>query len=134
MTTEQEKFEAKAKASLEASVFALDKKTQDDLASIRINALKVQKSRSWISVNTWVPAGAFAFCALLTVFLLYSPNNIDDTTQQATLKQSIKGDQTEQVAMLELLSNPEDLETAIDPDFYVWMDEVLATEGIDNAV
>ena len=133
MTTEQEKFEARAKASLDASVFALDKKTQDDLASIRTKALKVQKAKSWIRFNAWVPAGAFAFCALLTVLLLYSPVRIDDTSQQVAIK-STQGDQAEQIAMIELLTNPEDLETSIDPDFYVWMDEVLAAEGIDNAV
>lgn len=133
MTTEQEKFEAKAKASLDASVFALDKKTQDDLAAIRIKALKAQKPKSWISFNAWVPAGALAFCALLTVLLLYSPVRIDDTPQQVANK-SINGDQAEQIAMMELLTNPEDLEASIDPDFYVWMDEVLAAEGIDNAV
>lgn len=134
MTAEQEKFEARTKASLDASVFTLDKKTQDDLASIRQKALKAQQPKPWISFNALVPAGAFAFCALLTVFLLYSPNHIDDTTQQVAIKKSTKGEQAEQIAMLELLTNPEDLETTIDPDFYVWVDEVLATESIDNAV
>lgn len=134
MTTEQEKFEARAKASLDASVFTLDKKTQDDLTSIRQKALKTQQAKSWISFNALVPAGAFAFCALLTVFFAYNPNHIDDKNQQLAIKKNTKGEQTEQIAMLELLANPEDLEIPIDPDFYVWMDEVLATEGIDNAV
>lgn len=134
MTTEQERFEAKAKASLDASVSTLDKKTQDDLALIRLTALGVQKPKSWISFNVWVPVGAFAFCSLLSVLLIYSPMRIHNAPQELAIKQNTNANQAEQIAMLELLTNPEDLETAIDPDFYVWMDEVLATEGIDHAV
>lgn len=134
MTTDQEKFEAKIKASLNASVSSLDKKTQDDLASIRQSALKSQQAKPWSNFSAWVPAGAFAFCAVLTVFLLYSPNNTDDVTQQIASQQSMSGEQAEQIAMLELLTNADDLETITDSDFYTWMDEVLATEDADNAV
>lgn len=135
MMTNQEEFEAKIKASLDASVYGLDKKTQDDLASIRQKILKPKQPRAWININAWImPAGAFAFAILLTVFLLYSPYSIDDTSQQVATQQDIVANQTEQIAILELLSSPEDLETATDPAFYVWMDEILATESTDNAV
>lgn len=134
MTTDQEKFEARVKTSLDASLVKLDKKTQHDLATIRQSVLKPQQARSWFSFNTWAPAGALAFCALLTVFLLYNPHNIDDTTQQIAVNPNIKNEPVEQIAMIELLIHPDDLESVTDPDFYVWIDEVLATEGADNAV
>jgi|GEM_PF-496127 len=144
MTTEQTEFEAKVKASLDESVLTLDKETQQALTSIRQQVLEKQPQKSrlnfntwdfnaWIS-NTWVPVGAFALCALLTVLIVYSPDNIDDLTQRMAVQQNVNHDQYEQIAMLELLTNPEDLETTSDPDFYVWMDEILATEDIDNAV
>lgn len=131
--TEQEKFEEKVKASLDESVILLDEKTQENLASIRQKVLNPAPCKPWLNFNAWVPAGAFAFCALLTVLLLYSPHPIDDTTQQIATQDNLKVNQTEQIAMLEMLSSPEDLETATDPAFYVWMDEVLATEGAENA-
>lgn len=147
MTTEQsqlENFETKVKTSLDESVITLDKETQQALTSIRQQVLEKQRPQSrlnfnawdfnaWIS-NTWVPVGAFALCALLTVLIVYSPDNIDDSTQRMAVQQNVNHDQYEQIAMLELLTNPEDSETTTDPDFYVWMDEVLATEDMDNAV
>ncbi len=144
MTPEQTEFEAKVKASLDESVLTLDKETQQALTSIRQQVLEKQPQKSrlnfntwdfnaWIS-NTWVPVGTFALCALLTVLIVYSPDNIDDSTPRMAVQQNVNHDQYEQIAMLELLTNPEDSETTTDPDFYVWMDEVLATEDIDNAV
>lgn len=134
MTTEQEKLIAKAKASLDASVYTLDNKTQADLASIRKKVLNTQPQASWRKFNAWLPAGALAFCALLTAALLYSPLKTDDAAAPIATQQTIQPEQAEQVAMLELLNNPEDLEAVTDPAFYIWMDEVLATEGMDNAV
>ena len=147
MTTEQsqlETFETKVKTSLDESVITLDKETQQALTSIRQKVLEKQRPQSRLNFNAWnfnawnlnalIPVGAFALCALLTVLIVYSPDNIDDSTQRMAAQQSGNHDQYEQIAMLELFTNPEDLETTTDPDFYVWMDEVLATEDIDNAV
>jgi len=149
MRIEPSKFETKVKANLDASVYALDNETQQALTSIRKKALEKQRSKSrlnfnaWISnthvsnrlvLNTWIPAGAFALCALLTVLVVYSPDSIDDSAQLIATQQSVNHNLYEQTAMLELLTHPEDLETATDPDFYVWMEEVLATEDTDNAV
>ncbi|MDO9051772.1 MAG: hypothetical protein Q8N02_04210 [Methylotenera sp.] len=134
MTSDQEKLEAKAKASLDKSVYTLDKQTRDDLASIRKKVLQYQNTKTGFSLNAWIPAGAFACCALLTVLILYSHNPADDTTQQISVQQATNNEQTEQIAMLELLTHPEDLETATDPAFYVWMDEVLEEEGAEDAV
>ena len=147
MTTEQsqlEAFKTKVKTSLDESVVTLDKETQQALMSIRQKALKQQRQQSRLnlnawdfnawSFNAWIPVGTFALCTLLTVLIVYSPDSIDDSTQRMAAQESGNNDQYEQIAMLELLSHPEELETATDPDFYVWMDEVLATEDIDNAV
>ena len=147
MTTEQsqfEPFETKVKTSLDESVITLDKETQLALTSIRQKVLEKQRSQSRLNFNAWdfnawnfnalIPVGAFALCALLTVLIVYSPDNIDDSTLHMVAQQNVKHDQYEQIAMLELFTNPEDLETTTDPDFYVWMDEILATEDIDNAV
>jgi len=147
MTTEQsqlETFETKVKTSLDESVITLDKETQQALTSIRQKVLEKQRPQSRLNFNAWnfnawnlnalIPVGAFALCALLTVLIVYSPDNIDDSTQRMVAQQSGNHDQYEQIAMLELFTNPEDLETTSDPDFYVWMDEILATEDIDNAV
>lgn len=144
MTTEQSQFETKVKISLDESVITLDKETQQALTSIRQKVLEKQRPQSrlnfnaWnfnaLNFNAWIPAGTFALCALLTVLIVYSPDNIDDSTQRMAVQQSVNHDQYEQIAMLELLTHPEDLETATDPDFYVWMDEILASEDIDNAV
>lgn len=135
MTTEQEKFITRVKASLDASVYTLDNKTQTDLTSIRKKVLHTQyENTAQRKFNAWLPAGVFAFCALLTAALLYSPVNIDDAATPIASQQAAQTEQAEQVAMLELLTNPEDLEAATDPVFYIWMDEVLATEDIGNAV
>jgi len=147
MTTEQSQFktfETKVKTSLDESVITLDKETQLALTSIRQKVLEKQPPKSRLnfnawdfnawSFNAWIPVGTFALCALLTVLIVYSPDNIDDSTQRMTAQQSGNHEQYEQIAMLELFTNPEDLETTSDPDFYVWMDEILATEDIDNAV
>jgi hypothetical protein len=147
MTTEQsqlETFETKVKTSLDESVVTLDKETQLALMSIRQKALKQQRQQSRLNLNAWdfnawrfnawIPVGTFALCTLLTVLIVYSPDNIDDSTQRMAAQQSGNHDQYEQIAMLELFTNPEDLETTSDPDFYVWMDEILASEDIDNAV
>jgi hypothetical protein len=142
MTTEQTEFEAfktKVKTSLDESVVTLDKETQQALASIRQKVLEKQRPQSRLNFNAWnfnawIPVGTFALCALLTVLIVYSPDNIDDSTQRMAAQQSVNHEQYEQIAMLELFTNSEDLETTSDPDFYVWMDEILATEDIDNAV
>ncbi len=134
MTTSQEKLITKAKASLDASVYALDSETQADLASIRKKALYTQQKAAQHRFSAWLPVGALAFCALLTATLLYSPLNIDDAAAPIATQQTIQTEQAEQVAMLELLNNPEDLEAVTDPAFYVWMDEVLAAEDMANAV
>ena len=147
MTTEHsqfETFETKVKTSLDESVITLDKETQQALTSIRQQVLEKQRPQSRFNFNAWdfnacnfnalIPVGAFALCALLTVLIVYSPDNIDDSTQRMAAQQNVNHEQYEQIAMLELLTHPEDLETATDPDFYVWMNEILATEDIDNAV
>ncbi len=134
LTTETIKLESKIKASLDASVMGLDQDTQQALASIREKSLKKQQTHTWLNFNMWVPASAVALSALLAILFVYQPNNVDDALQRIASEQTISHEQPEHLTMLELLTNAEDLETATDPDFYVWIDEVLATEGTNNAV
>lgn len=133
MTTEHQNFENRVKASLDASVDLIDKKSREDLAAIRRKALsKTQPSAPWLNFNIWVPAGALAFCALFTVLLLYHPL-LDDVPHHLA-QENLKAEQSDQLAMLELLTNSEDAEIASDPGFYVWLDEVLENGGTNDAV
>lgn len=148
MTTDHSEFEARVKSNLDESVRAIDRETQAALASMRQKALEEQDksklniiSRIWRSVHkssqnasTWLPASAFALCALFTVLWIYNPNSIDEPTHFVATQQNNPYARDEQITMLELLTTPEDMETATDPDFYVWVEEILATEDIDNAV
>ncbi|MGV3581241.1 MAG: hypothetical protein ACO1N8_02945 [Methylophilus sp.] len=144
MTAKQTEFEAKVKESLDESVLALDQETHEALASIRQKALEQHNAKSWLNLNrwvlnqqlsnTWIPAGAFGLCTLLLVFFITHSGNIIDSTNTMTAKSSPDQSQYEQITMLDLLAQPEDIETTTDPDFYVWVEEVLATEDSDNAV
>jgi hypothetical protein len=133
-TIEPTQLESKIKSSLDASVISLDQDTQQALAAMREISLKKQQHRTWFNFNAWRPASAFALSALLAILFVYQPNSLDDALQRVASQQNISHEQPEHLTMLELITNTEDLETATDPDFYVWIDEVLATEGMKNAV
>jgi negative regulator of sigma E activity len=132
---EQTNFEKKVKASLDAGLQNLDAQTRQLLASARRNALnqplKTAWLSSWFKKDYWLPASTVALCSLLAVFILVkpvphsAPKNVAVTQQQS--------DAINQVAALELLDNSEDIDTATDPDFYLWADEILATEGKAHA-
>lgn len=144
MTTEQTAFESKVKSNLDKSLLTLDAETNEALASIRLKALEHQLPKSRLSLNdfisnklvsnTWIPAGAFALCALLTTLIIVSPNHMSDSAPIISAQSNTDRAGHEQINMLDLLTQAEDIETATDPDFYVWTEEVLATEDIDNAV
>ena len=74
-----------------------------------------------------MPAASLAFCALIAVFLVSSPQTQNPTNVIPSM------DNQNQVAILELLNNPDELEVLSDPDFYLWADEMLMDET-DNAV
>lgn len=123
-----EQFEHKVKASLDASVDALDTGTRKRLADIRNIALNRQAQNAkthtftWPTFNTWLPASALALCSLFAVFLVFSPQTKDALPQQ-----------NDQVAVFELLNNADELDAMTDPDFYAWIDESLG-ENLDKDV
>lgn len=142
LNAEHSNFEAKAKASLEKSVQQINQQTRDDLANIRLKALSHQVADktpykfSWLTMSNLAPAGALSFCVFVALFFVYSPTNKHDVTSPIAqqMQQSNQASQDDQVAILELLTDLEALDTASDPGFYLWMDEALANEGVNNAV
>lgn len=128
-----EQFERKVKASLDAKVDALDTDTRKRLADIRQQTLKVQalnaqvtntKSQpfEWFNINNWLSAGALALASLFAVFLVFNPQNQETSPVQ-----------NEQVAVFELLDSTEELDAITDPDFYTWIDEDLNQDLEVNA-
>ena len=131
-------FERKVKTSLDADVKGLDADTRQQLAVARRTALNQPNKQSWRDfwlksswlTNVGLPAGSLALCSLLAVFILMSPK---PNIAPANVAISPAIQLNDQVAALELLDNVEDIDTATDPDFYLWADEVLATEGKAHA-
>ena len=140
--SEHSNFEAKAKASLEKSVQQINQQTRHDLANIRLKALshqvadKTLSKFSWLTMSNLAPAGALSFCVFVAVFFVYSPTNKHDVTSPIAqqMQQSNQASQDDQVAILELLTDLEALDTASDPGFYLWMEEALASESASDAV
>ena len=121
-------FERKVKASLDADMQGLDADTRQQLAVARRTALNQPSKQSWR--DYLLPAGTLALCSLLTVFILVNPKpNI--APANVVVNPAIQ--LNDQVAALELLDNVDDIDTTTDPDFYLWADEILATEGKAHA-
>ena len=136
-------FERKVKTSFDADVKGLDADTRQQLAIARRAALSQLNKQSWRDSrfkNSWLksswltnvglPAGSLALCSLLAVFILVNPK---PNIAPANVAISPTIQLNDQVAALELLDNVDDIDTATDPDFYLWADEVLATEGKAHA-
>ena len=131
-------FERKVKTSLDADVKGLDADTRQQLAVARRTALSQPNKQSWRDSwfkSSWLtsyglPASSLALCSLLAVFILVNPK---PNIAPANVAISPAIQLNDQVAALELLDNVDDIDTATDPDFYLWADEVLATEGKAHA-
>ena len=110
-----EQFERKVKASLDNHVDGLDSDARKRLADCRRQAL-ASKSQpfAWLNINSYLPAGALALCALFAILLLFNPQD-----------NAVRVLASDQVALYELLNNAEELEVMTDPDFYAWIDESL---------
>ena len=123
-----DEFEAKVKANLDTQVQGLDADTRQQLAVARRKALNQPNKPSWRDAwlkNYGLPAASLALCSLLAVVILVNPKpNI--APANVAVNPAIQ--LNDQVAALELLDNVDDIDTATDPDFYLWADEVLATE------
>ena len=136
-------FERKVKTSLDADAEGLDADIRQQLAVARRTALSQPNKQSWRDSrfkNSWLkgswltnvglPAGSLALCSLLAVFILANPK---PNIAPANVAISPAIQLNDQVAALELLDNVDDIDTATDPDFYLWADEILATEGKAHA-
>lgn len=131
-------FEDKVKASLNADLENLDADTRQQLVAARRKALNQSTKKSWYKnwQQFWLPAGSLALCSLLAVFIYVNPKPDNSHTNVANNQAAVET--TDQVATLELLTEADDSngnsdETG-DPDFYLWADEMLATESAAHAV
>jgi hypothetical protein len=109
-------LEDRIKAKLELSSTQLDTETLQRLQAARRLALRPNSKANWLSFKSWVPAAGLAFCTVIAILIAF-PNH-----------QTINNNQPDQTAMLELLNEPEDLDTLSDPDFYIWMEEIEASK------
>lgn len=148
MMSLNDEFEAKIKSNLDTQVQGLDADTRHQLVVARRKALNQPSKYSWRDSglsSTWLksawlksawlknyglPAGSLALCSLLAVFILVNPKPIIAPANVATNPAIQLNDQA---AALELLDNVDDIDTTTDPDFYLWADEILATEGKAHA-
>ena len=123
-----DEFEAKVKTSLDVQVQGLDADTRQQLAGARRKALNQPAKKPWR--DYLLPAASLALCSLLAVFILVNPKP-NTAPENVAINPAIQ--LNDQVAALELLDNVDDIDTATDPDFYLWADEILATEGKAHA-
>ena len=131
-------FEEKVKASLNADLKNLDVDTRAQLANARHKALNQSTKKSWYKnwQQFWLPAGSLALCGILAVFIYVNPKLDNSHTNIANSQAEVET--TDQVAALELLTEAADgdgnSDESGDPDFYLWADEMLATESAAHAV
>ncbi len=133
-----DEFEAKVKTDLDTQAQGLDADTRQQLAAARRTALNQLSKQSWrdsLLKSSWLtsyglPASSLALCSLLAVFILVNPKP-NTAPANVAINQTVQ--LNDQVAALELLDNVDDIDTATDPDFYLWADEILATEGKAHA-
>ncbi|WP_020168086.1 MULTISPECIES: DUF3619 family protein [Methylotenera] len=125
-------FNQKIRLNLDHSVDSLDLDTRQQLADRRRLALNSQSvktnwmSSQWLTSQSWMPASALAFCALVAVFVVINPQQTDNTVGLAS------NNVENPAAVLEVLNNAEDLDVISDPDFYAWAEETLNAEKAPN--
>jgi hypothetical protein len=115
-------LEDRIKASLEHSSTQLDPETLQRLQAARRSALNSNNKASWLSFKSWIPAASLAFCTAIAILIAFPAH------------QPPTNSPSDQTAMLELLDDPEDLDTLSDPDFYIWMEEIEANKKDNHAV
>lgn len=119
-------LEDRIKASLEQSSTQLDTETLQRLQAARRSALSPAGKVTWFNIKTWfnlkglLPAASLAFCTVIAILIAFPSNQ--------TVSNSPPNSASDQTAMLELLDDPEDLDTLSDPDFYIWMEEIEANK------
>ena len=128
---EQKVFEQKIKVTLDQSLNTLDAATRQQLVNSRRLALNQPHQSKWLSISYLMPAGALAFCLMLGVFFVVNPGalNAPNSLQQLAVKDH-QG--AEQVAMLDVLTNAEELEVMSDPAFLIWAEEESVKEKLNK--
>jgi hypothetical protein len=123
--SEQDKgFEQRVRTALDDSVTALDADTRARLVAARSQALsQTNWLARWMPSNSWIPATAFATCAMLAVTLFISNQQPDASPQLA---------QTDADFALELLLSDDDLQD-LDADSYIQMEAMLLLEEEHDA-
>ncbi len=120
MKRDDEAFEQRVRTTLDSSVTSLNAETRSRLSALRTQAFERKPFLSrWLSLDNWIPATAFAACAVLTVAFILSPSQQEAPDQLALQDTDV---------VLELLFNEDEQEELGDPDFYVWLDAMLLEE------
>ncbi|GAB4117951.1 MAG: hypothetical protein Fur0026_06770 [Sideroxydans sp.] len=121
MKTDDDVFEQRVKTALDSSVAALDAGTRNQLSAMRREAIEHKPFLArWLTFGHWMPATAFAACAVLVAAVIFGPS-LHQLPDPLAL--------TDPEVALELLSNEEELG---DPDFYMWLDAMLSDEEAAN--
>lgn len=123
MRHDDQEFEQRARSALDDSVNDMDAATRSRLAAMRTRACEQPPSLlRWLSTGHWLPASALAASLIIAVVIAIRPAPAPSPEQSFVAEADIT---------LELLLDEEAQESDSDPDFYVWLDVVLAEE--DNA-
>jgi anti-sigma-K factor RskA len=121
-------FEQRVRTTLDSGVASLDADTRSRLAASRIQAFERKSwTTRWLPSGNWIPATAFAACAVLAVTLFIANREPHTPTQIA---------QNDSDFALELLlgSTGEDEEDeengqeAAGPDFFIQMEAMMLHE------
>jgi len=118
-----DKFETRIKNQLDDNVERLDDATKTRLRTIRREALNQPAKVPWFFMpqlrQGWMPATALACCGIIAV-MLFLPSETTQNNGSMPL---------EQMAVLELMENPESVDVLSDPGFYMWLDEIEGDTG-----
>ena len=118
MNHDEKEFEQRVRTTLDSSVSGLDAETRSRLSAIRHEAVdrRNHKPFHWLGFDFRIPATVLAACAVLAVVLLVNPAPRGGSELIAL--------EDAEVA-LELFLGEGIQEVPGDPDFYVWVDEIL---------
>jgi hypothetical protein len=121
MSNQDEEFEQRVRTTLDNSVTVLDADTRSRLAAGRVQALENKSFFArWLPTGNWIPATAFAACAVLALTLFVVNRQPDSPLQVA---------QADPDFALELLLGDDDSQAAeADPDFYIQMEAMLLND------
>ncbi|MBI5891877.1 MAG: hypothetical protein HZB47_14610 [Nitrosomonadales bacterium] len=117
MSNSDNEFERRVKSALDSGYFEPGDATRRQLVLQRARAFERQPFFSRLFATPgWVPATAFAACAVFAV-VLFLANAPRPAPEQLALQDS--------ETALEVLFVDEEHEEIGDPDFYVWLDAML---------